>query len=123
MSFVPARMKVGMNAAAAAITHVIWSEDGIAPSANVPPTATAIKDATEANPSVIANDGALESAPAEANCVITHFAFAQVEGETVTPQTTWNELELPAGLNVGGKITVTDGYLSENWHQTSQPPE
>jgi len=118
MSFSTARMAVGMDAAAALITQVAWSENGSSESANVVPTACTVKAATVANPSVIANNGALESAAATADCTITHFAFKS----STTNQTTWNQLSQAAVLLTGGKITAADGALTENWHQTTAPP-
>jgi hypothetical protein len=118
MSFNTARMKAGMDTAAATITHVAWSADGSTETGSLARTAVTVKAATTANPSVIANDGALESAEASADVTITHFAFHDGTGIV----TTWNELDAPAVLLTGGKVIAADGALTENWHQTTSAP-
>ena len=118
MSFNTTRMAAGMNAAAATITHVAWSENGTTESTNLARTAVTMKTATTANPSVVSNNGALESAAATGDCTISHFAFHDGTG-TVT---TWVALSSPAALLTGGKITAADGALAENWHQTTSAP-
>ena len=118
MSFTTANMATGMDAAAAAVTHIAWSENGSTESGNVAPTAVTLKAATNANPSVVANNGSLESAPASSGCTITHWAFKSA----TALQTTWNELPDAAVLLAGGKITVADGALKEAWYQTTSAP-
>lgn len=118
MAFNTTRMAAGMDAAAATITHVAWSENGSSESSNVARTAVSVTSATTANPSVIANDDDIESAEASGACTITHFAFHDGTG----PVTTWNELDDPVVLLEGGKITAAAGELTENWHQTTSAP-
>lgn len=122
MSLTTDRMAVALDEGLDDVTHVVWSENGSSQSDKVAPTAVTLKSATDANPSVKANDGALESDGATEGVTITHFAFANIDGETVTLRTTWNELDEPAVLLAEGKITVADGALAENLHQTSGPP-
>jgi hypothetical protein len=79
-----------------------------------------LKAATDANPSVKSNNGALESAAAAEGVTITHWAFAS--NDTPTLLTTWNALADDAVLLAGGKLTIADGALSERLHQTTTAP-
>lgn len=118
MSWTTSRIAAGHDTMGANVTHVAWSENGSSESANVAPTAVTLKAATNDDPSVVANDGALESAAASSGCTITHWAFK----DATTLQTTWNELDDPVVLLAGGKITVADGALKENIDQTTGAP-
>ena len=118
MSWTTTRIAAGHDVMATNVTHVIWSENGSSESANVAGTAVTLKSATNADPSVVSNDGALESAAASSGCTITHWGFAA----TSTLQTTWNEFDDPVVLLAGGKITVADGALKENIDQTTSAP-
>lgn len=122
MSFIPARAAVGLDEAAALVTHVFWSEDGSNVSSKVAGTAVTLKAATVANPSIVVNDGALESAEASDAGTFTHFAFGHLDDVTPVLDTTWVELDDPAVLLEGGKITVADGALKEHWHATLAAP-
>jgi hypothetical protein len=118
MAFITSRLKAGADAAAALITHVQWSENGSSESANLARTAVTVKAATTANPSVVANDGAIESAAASGAATITHFAFAA----DATIQTTWNPLAASRTLGIGDKIAAEDGVLKENFSQATSAP-
>jgi hypothetical protein len=118
MALIAANLAAALDEGLVNVTHVLWSENGSSESANVARTAVTLKSATSANPSVKSNDGALESAAASSGCTITHFAF----GATATPQTTWIELDSPAVLLAGGKITVADGALAEKLYQATAAP-
>lgn len=118
MALTTARMKAALDAGLSEVTHVQWSENGSSESANVARTATTLKAATTANPSVMSNDGALESAAAGAGCTITHFGFSAA----ATLKTTWIALDAPAVLLTGGKITVADGALQEKLYQATVAP-
>jgi hypothetical protein len=124
MSLTTARMAAALDTGLTAATHIAWSETGSGQSANVAPTALTgdpkLKAATTANPSVKSNNGAHESAAASSGCTITHWAFAS--DDTPTLVTTWNALDDDAVLLAGGKITVADGALKENLHQTTSAP-
>jgi hypothetical protein len=118
MSFTDARKKAGMDAAATGITHVQWSANGSSETASLARTACTVKAATTANPSVVASSGALESAACSDDVTVTHFAFA-ADG---TLMTSWNALDSSAVLTSGGKISVADGALKENWYNASAAP-
>jgi hypothetical protein len=120
MSLITSRLATALDAGVASLVRVVWSEDGATISSNVAPTTMTLSSATTANPSVVANSGALESAEASGPCTITHFAFAQSDGTTLG--TTWNELDSPAVLLGGGKITVAIGALKEELHQATEAP-
>ena len=110
MAFIASRLKAGADAAAALITHVQWSANGSTETASLARTSVTMKAATTADPSVVANDGAIESAGASAGVTVTHFAFA-ADG---TVQTTWIPLESSRTLAIGDKISAADGALKEN---------
>lgn len=122
MSWITTKLAAANNAAKVDVTHVVWSEDGATVSTKVVPTAVTLKSATDANPSVVATDGPIETAEASDGCTITHFAFANIAGEVTTLQTTWIALAVPAVLVAGVKITVVDGGLTQNLHQTDSAP-
>ena len=118
MAWTTARLKAAQDAAGTGVTHVQWSENGSSESSNLARTSVTLKAATTANPSVIANDGALESAAASGGATITHFAFAA----DATLYTTWIPLATSRTLGVGDKITAEDGALKENLHQATSAP-
>lgn len=91
-------------------THIGWSENGSTESAKVARTAVTWKAATSADPSVKANDGALESAAASGAATISHWAgfSAGTEG---TQRIDWTALDTAVPLIIGGKIEVADGAL------------
>jgi len=122
MSWTTARLAAAGDEAGALVTHVVWSANGSTQSAVVAPTAVTLKSGTTANPSVIANDGALESAAASDAVTISHWAFAYFDDPDYSLQTTWNALTSSAALLSGGKLTVVDGGLTENIHQTASAP-
>ena len=118
MSFTNARKKAGMDTAATGLSHVQWSANGSSETGSLARTAVTFKAATEANPSVIATSGAIESAACSADVTVTHFAFA----DDGTLFTSWNELDSSAALTSGGKISVADGALKENWYNATAAP-
>jgi hypothetical protein len=91
-------------------THIGWSDDGATESEDVARTAVTWKAATSADPSVKANDGALESAAASGACTITHWA-AFSAGTEGTQRIDWTALDTAVPLIIGGKIEVADGAL------------
>jgi hypothetical protein len=123
MSWTTARLKAANDTAGTNVSHVVWSENGTDASANVAPTAVTLKAATTADPSVVSNDGALESAGSSSDSVtITHFAFAQFDDPDYVLQTTWNALDDSKTLDTGDKLSVADGALKENLYQATSAP-
>lgn len=123
MSFTAANLAAGNNAAAANITHVFFSTDGVAVTAHIAPLAVTLKTATSANPSVVSNDGALESAGAAEGVTLTHWAFGHLDETTPVLDTTWiprtgGSLVVPQGE----KVRVADGALTENLYQATSAP-
>jgi len=113
MALTNARKKAALDAGLASIAKVIWykgTEGNEVEATEVAATACTLKAATTANPSVMANDGALESAAASAGVTVTAFAFAITDN---TVYTTVNRLDSAVVLNTGGKITVVDEGLKE----------
>jgi len=90
--------------------YIGWSADGSAETDKLARTAVTWKSATVANPSVKANDGALESAGASGSVTISHWAAFSAETEG-TQRIDWTELDTPVPLITGGKIEVADGAL------------
>lgn len=123
MALTTARMAAALDEALKNVTHVFWSANGSSVSASVAATAVTLNSATTANPSVVSNDGALESAEASDPVTITHFAFGYLDDVTPVLETTWNELDSPAVLLAGGKITVADEALKEQLYQATEAPE
>ena len=124
MSWTTARLAAAGNAAATNVTHVAWSENGSTEAhAKIARTAVTLKSATVANPSVVANNGALTSAGAASGGTASHWAFAASGvGGTADLQTTWVALTNSQVFSTGGKLTVADGELSERIHQTTSAP-
>lgn len=123
MALTTARMAAALDEALKNVTHVFWSSNGSTVSSSVAATAVTLNSATTANPSVVSNDGALESAEATDAVTITHFAFGYFDDVTPVLETTWNELDSPAVLLAGGKITVADEALKEQLYQATEAPE
>jgi len=124
MSLTTARMAAALDTGLTAATHISWSANGSSATAHVAATSMTgspkLKAATDANPSVKSNNGALESAAAAEGVTITHWAFASDDAHTLV--TTWNALADDAVLLAGGKLTIADGALSERLHQTTTAP-
>jgi hypothetical protein len=124
MSIITLRLAAGMDEALKDVTHVAWSEDGLAQSANILPSELTgvppLNPATNANPSVVGNNGEVRSNNTAVECTITHWAFAT--NDTPALVTTWNLLASPAILEIGGMIKIVDGALSERVHQTESAP-
>lgn len=118
MAWITARLAAANDTAGTNVTHVQWSENGSSESANLARTAATLKSATNANPSVISNNGALETAAASGAATITHFAFAA----DATLQTTWIALDSERTLAEGDKLTAADGALKENLYQWTAAP-
>jgi hypothetical protein len=118
MGWINARLKAGHDEAAALVTHVQWSENGSSESASLARTAVTLKAATTAHPSVVANNGAIESAAASAGCTITHFAFA-ADG---TVQTEWVALGTSRTLLAGDKVSAADGSLAISLYRATVAP-
>jgi hypothetical protein len=112
-------MAAALDTGLTSVTKILWSENGSSETANLAATAATLKAATNADPSVKATDGALESATASGACTITHFAFADVSDVL---QTTWNALDTSRTLAIGDKLTIADGALSERLDATTSAP-
>src|SRR5690606_35908866 len=122
MALTTARMAAALVEALKNVTHVFWSDNGSTVSASVAATAVTLNSATTANPPVVSNDGALESADATVAVTITHYALSYLDGGTPVRETTWKELDSPAVLLAGGKITVADEALKEQLYQAREAP-
>lgn len=96
VGFTQAYSQTVLDAQLASGDYYAWSENGTSESAHVARTAvSAWAAATAADPSVKANNGALTSAAASSNCIVTHFAVysASTSG---TQKTEWTPLT-PSG--------------------------
>jgi len=115
-------MKIAQDEALKTTTHVQWSSDGLAESGSLARTALAgdpkLNAGSTANPSVVSNNGAFETAAASAAVDITHFAFAADAALT----TTWIALDETVPLLEGGKISVADTVLAVDMYQATDAP-
>jgi hypothetical protein len=120
MGWINERLKAGHDEAAALVTHVQWSENGSSESANLARTAVTLKAATTAHPSVVANDGEVESANSTSatDITITHFAYA-ADG---TVQTEWIPLGTARTLKLGDNVKAADGSLAVNLYRAATAP-
>ena len=125
MSLTTARLAVALDEGLALVTHVYWSSDGLAISASLAATSLTgvpkLNAASNANPSISSNNGALESAASSGAVTITHFAFGHDDAGDVL-DTSWNALTDAAVLLLGGKITLANAALKEHLHQTTAAP-
>ena len=122
MSWITARLAAAGDTAAANVTKVVWykgTAGNEVVATEVAATAVTLASATNANPSVVANAGALESEGASGAVDITAWAFADAADAA---QTTINRFPTEVPLVEGGKVTVEAGALKVNMHQATSAP-
>lgn len=123
MAYTTANLAAANEAAAANITHVFFSANGTDVTEHIAPVAVTLKTATTANPSVIANDGAIQSAEAAQEVTVSHWAFGHLDGTTPVLDTTWNaRTGGPITVPQGEKISIADGALTESLYQATAAP-
>jgi len=123
MAYIAANLAAANEAAAASITHVFFSTNGTDVTEHIAPLAVTLKAATSANPSVIANNGAIQSAEAAQEVTVSHWAFGHMDDTTPVLDTGWNA-RTGGSVTVpqGEKISIADGALTENLYQATAAP-
>jgi len=108
--------RAALDAALSGVSHVEWSENGSAVSANLAATAVTLESAADlssyARKGIDVGSPPLLSAQVTGACTITHWRFTTAASGG-TAKTAWNALTSPQVKSVGQQISLADAAIGE----------